>query len=181
VLPVDWLRKHAVSMTLPSPEVCAEGFDRYAEDGERGEWFTHRGESLAMRFARHTDGRQIVTWLSAQLGERTAALVWSGGMGYRSQPDAGPFELWVDGKKLIEARLSDQAVEWIGADGARLKFVPHVVNSEDRLGIFYLTLPPGSANPGRRVELSWRATGSGSRRWVSVAPYRDVVREIGGE
>jgi hypothetical protein len=106
--------------------------------------------------------------------------VWSGGIGYRSQPEAGEFELAVDGRKVCKVPFTGESAEWPCDGGGRLRYYVLRRTSEDTAGVFFLTLPKGQFEPGRAVSLTLSAPGKGSRRWISVAPYRDACRSFFG-
>lgn len=130
---------------------------------------------------RQTDGKQRIVWKSAALPgdwpHKTVTLVWAGGIGWRSQPDGGPFSLLVNGKHRIDFPFTTQSARWSSPDGAtRLDYVVRRSTNEDSFGLFFLTLPVTDLTPGQPAEVAITAPAADSRRWVSLVPYTDVVR-----
>ncbi len=55
-----------------------------------------------------------------------------------------------------------------------LRYLVRRRTGEDTLGIFLLTLPANQV-AGRSIELTLSSSVEGSRRWISVVPYSDVI------
>ena len=137
-------------------------------------------ETAAAQYAvRPTDGVQNITWKTAPLptgwNHDSVTFVWSGGIGYRSQPDAAAFELALNGQKLLDIPFTSSSTEWPCGPGATLRYFVLRKTPDDTAGLFFLTLPTSKVPPSRSVELTLSAPGKGSRRWISLVPYRDVL------
>jgi hypothetical protein len=164
--------------------VRVEGFDAVTDStAERTTWFTEREPAASLYTVRQTDGTQHVTWKTQPVpmdwARDTVTFVWSGGIGYGSQPEAGGWELAVDGRKACEVPFTDTSAEWPCAGGGTLRFYVLRRTSEDSAGLFFLTLPKGQWQAGKAVSLTLSTAGKGSRRWMSLAPYRDALRSLG--
>ena len=185
-LPIAWLREHVGQPPPVDRAACVEGFNAVVayddHAAERSRWFTERESACEQYVVRQTDGRQRFTWKTGPLPrdfrDSTVTFVWAGGMGYRSQPDAGPFILSMNGRKLCEVEFTSESGAWNCGDGVRLRFHVMRKTAEDSAGFFLLDVPRSRLTPGDGVELSWSAPGKGSRRWIAVAPYRDVLDDF---
>jgi beta-galactosidase len=181
-LPLPWLRDHVAKSPPPVDRaVCVEGFDAVVDDhaAERSRWFTERESAAEQYVVRQTDAGRRFTWKTGPLPQgfrgETVTFVWAGGVGYRSQPDAGPFVLSMNGHKLGEVPFTSESSSWSCGDGVMLHYWPIRKTGEDSAGFFLLDVPRAHlTSAGGTIELSWSAPGKGSRRWIAVAPYRDV-------
>lgn len=177
-LSANWLAGRIREIKVPEADICIDGFDRVIDSSaETTRWQTDRETSAPILVVRQTDGRHELTWRTASIPKNragtNAVFVWSGGMGYRSQPDRGPFELRLDGRLLCEISFVRDSGQWPCQGGGALRYSITDRTDEDTFGIFVLTLPASRAVPGKSFDLTLSASGTGSYRWVSVAPYRD--------
>ncbi|MBI5834666.1 MAG: hypothetical protein HZB16_20395 [Armatimonadetes bacterium] len=181
VLPVDWLRPRLSAITPPPVETWLEGYGKLGECTEAPTlWQTYREDNVPVHAVRQTDGAQRLTWQTAVLpGDwkpGTVALVWAGGMGWRSQPDGGAFTLVLNGKPLLDVPFTTTSATWRTADGTvTLQYDVRRTTDEDSFGVFWLSLPAGRLTPGQPATLSVTAPAGGSRRWMSLATYGDVA------
>jgi hypothetical protein len=88
----------------------------------------------------------------------------------------------VDGRRTLDFPFVTQTTTWRSADGAAaLRYIARRGTSEDTLGIFMLTVPAAVVAAGKPAELELTASAQGSKRWVSVVPYTDVVAAERGD
>ncbi len=182
-LPPDWLRPRLSAQTLPPPATWVEGFGTLLEATEPAtRWYTYREDDVPVNAVRATDGAQRLAWRTAPLPadwrHDTVTLVWAGGMGWQSQPAAGPFRLTLDGQPLLDVPFSVKPATWRSADGrAVLTYDVRRTTPEDSFGLFWLTLPADRLRPGQSATLAFTAPRAESRRWLSVSAYTDVAAQ----
>lgn len=185
-LPVEWLRQRVISVQPLDTKLCVEGFAAIIRStAEDTTWQTDRETNAKVYVIRESDGSHAFTWKTAPVPadwpKERAIFVWSGGMGFRSEPEVGAFELSLNGQPLCSIPFVTGSAEWQCHGGGTLRYEVSRKTGEDTFGLFLLTLPSSQLVPGQPVELTLTGAGKGSRRWVSVAPYQTVVQSLGGE
>jgi hypothetical protein len=180
-IPVEWLRKRVTETGLPDPADWSEGFGAVVASTAKAEpWHTHRDDMAPTYPVRQSDGAQSLRWRTAPVrpkpGSDTVTLVWAGGIGWSTEPEAGGFTLTVNGRHAVEFPFTVTGGQWSSADGTvRLRYTVRRTIAPDSFGLFFLTAPVGLFEPGRPAEIEVRAPGNGSKRWFALAPYRDAA------
>jgi hypothetical protein len=185
-LPVAWLRDRISTLALPEPAACVEGFNAViTSTAEKTRWQTYRGEDVPVYVVRNTDGAHRLTWKTAPLpldwSGNNVTFVWAGGLGYRSQPGGGSFVLEMNGRKVCDIPFVSASAQWPCDLSATLRYQVCRTTDEDTFGLFCLSIPTAKVVPGQPVELTLTGTAEGSQRWISVSPYRDVVKSLRDE
>jgi hypothetical protein len=186
-LPLAWLRDRVERMQLPEADTWVEGFAELVQATEaEAPWHSYREDNIPVHAIRQTDGEQRLVWRTApvptQWPHKVVTFVWAGGIGWRSQPGGGGFSLAMGGQRLLDFPFVTESTRWRSTDGSvTLDYQVRRSTSEDTFGLFLLTVPADRVMPGRAVELALTATAQGSRRWISVVPYTDVVATERGD
>jgi hypothetical protein len=162
---------------------CLAGYVRLtAPPSETALWHTYREDMVPGHFCRQTSPTNVVAWETAPApargvgGPETVRFAFAGGVGYRSEPDAGGFRLWVNDRLALEFDLTAETKVWKSTAGRiTLRFDVKRPLELDALGFFYLTVPTDGVVAGQPVRLRVESKGSGSRRWFALHPYTDLV------
>lgn len=176
-LPAAWLSEHLPPPPPQGPFV--QGFARIIEKGEEGLWHSYREDNITCYTCRQSRVGNVVEWetsgVPADLKAPQVTFIFSGGLGWMSQPRTQGFAFLVNGQEMLRFDLVDQATTWSSADNkVKLQFWPMREIPEDQLGLFYLTLPQELLRVGQPCRLSVRSLGKDSRRWFSVHGYTDL-------
>ncbi|MCY3020837.1 MAG: hypothetical protein NTW87_17610 [Planctomycetota bacterium] len=156
-----------------------QGFARLLQKGEEGVWHSYREDNIACYVCRQTAVGNAVEWETAAVPADwkapEATFIFSGGLGWKSQPKTQGFVFLVNGQEMLRFDLVDQVTTWSSADNkVKLQFWPMREIPEDQLGCFYVTLPQDLLRLGQPCRLSVRSLGKDSRRWFSIHGYTDV-------
>jgi hypothetical protein len=84
----------------------------------------------------------------------------------------------MNGQKLCDIPFTSASSTWPCGDGVTLRYWVIRKTEEDSAGFFLLELPRSRMTPGRGIELTLSTPGTGSGRWIAVAPYRDVLSDF---
>ena len=169
-LPLEWVRERVGRRTLPAGDTV-RGVARVLAQAETAVYPDYRGLSVPMHVCRQLQPGQAVEWESAPLPAKlseSVALTFAGGLGWRSQPAAGGFELLVNGQPLPSFDVTDRRTTWQGTPGAELLFIPRRSDAEDSMGLFHLRLPSNLVQPGKPCRLAVESKAEGSRRWFGL-------------
>ena len=185
-LPADWLRQQLQGADLPDPATFVNGFAQLVEATEPGQtWHSYRENDTPSLAVRQTDGKQRLVWETAAVPTNwphdTVTFVWTGGVGWRTEPEGGHFTLALDGTPLLDFPFTQQTTRWKTEDGTgRFSYVVKRLLGPDSFGVFYLTVPRASVTPGRPSQVAVTATAQDSHRWLGLNPYTDTVEHEAG-
>ena len=160
---------------------AANGCTRFREDDSAAsDWFNFCGDTVSRRFIRQENEGAAICWTAeAQEGYDNGLFVFSGGIGWQSQPARG-FELQIGDRTKIQFDIVREPSRWTDSNTkAELIFLPTWTSDEDASGFFVLQVPDQPA--GKPVQLSVRSMGSGSQRWFAVdleQDYPDRLRKL---
>jgi hypothetical protein len=173
-LPGSFLRQ-----ILPPTGQFIQGFAKLITKGEESTWHSYREDNVTCYVCRQTAVGNALEWETAAVPAdwkaSQATFVFSGGLGWKSQPRTQGFALLVNGQEVLRFDLADRPTPWSSADNrVKLQFWPLRELPEDQLGFFYVTLPQNLFRAGQPCRLSVRSLGKDSRRWFSVHAYTDV-------
>lgn len=121
--------------------------------------------------ARATDGTSTIAWKTPDAPAGGATFIWLAGLG--SNIGTCTFTLAVNGRNAASFTTAPRN-EWTidGAGGLRLAFTCILVDRNgDRFGLMRLTLPAGSYEPGKPVELKVTGEAAKSSAWVMTFTY----------
>ena len=176
-LPASYLRER---LPPPLPQgPFLQGFARMIQKGEEGIWHSYREDNIACYVCRQTQIGNAVEWetsaVPAGWKAAEAMFIFSGGLGWKSQPKTQGFAFLVNGREMLRFDLVEQVTTWSSSDKkVKLQFWPVRELPEDQLGFFYVTIPQELVRSGQPCRLSVRSLGADSRRWFSMHAYTDV-------
>ncbi len=184
-IPLDWIRQHAALGILPdNEETWMEGFGKVLESTESTKWHSYREKLNSCSIVRGTDGKQIVRWKTPSVRQGFShdriTFVFAGGIGWRTQPEMGPFSLEFNGKPLLDFPWKQSDFIANSRDGlAKLRYSMFRQDNEDCFGVFFLTVPAALISPGKPVELAVSARqANDSKRFFLLNNHKDVVRDL---
>ena len=121
--------------------------------------------------ARATDGTSTIAWRSEPAPAGGVTLVWLTGFG--SNLGAKNFTLSMNGTPVaVFSTASSDGWTIEGPAGKRLQFTCVLVDrNQDRFGLMRLTLPTGTYEAGKAVELRITGEAAKSPAWVMVFTY----------
>jgi hypothetical protein len=159
---------------------CAQGFLRVVKnEGEKASWHTALEDNAECYFCRQTQPGNLVAWETAPAPAEIPGgivFVFAGGLGWKSEPDAGGYTFLVNNQPVLDFNLTTEAKSWSSPDGqAELRFHPTRQLALDALGYFYVRLAPGLVVPGQPCRLGVKSKGRNSKRWFGLHPYTDLV------
>ncbi|MBL8890242.1 MAG: neutral/alkaline non-lysosomal ceramidase N-terminal domain-containing protein [Planctomycetaceae bacterium] len=154
-------------------------------------WYDFTGGMRQRPYVRQQSLDHKLTWLSAPwdpvskapaeagVEEDDAAydyLVFTGGLGYRSQPLTAGFRLQVQpGGETLDFDLSRNAITWQSNSGElRLDYLPTWRSEEDSAGFFLLQTPRG-IDKTKEYQIAVQSLGTASLRWFSVDPQEGAM------
>ena len=186
---VVWPREELMP-TVSLPEGTTLGFVRTVPSNfESSVWKSWKEDDVRNFVCRQTSKENALSWLTAPVGagQDRVSFVFSGGLGYRGQPDAGGFALEVGDKEVLRFDLppadarpkatgKTSTVEWTGEAGVTLSMEILRLTEQDTFGRFTLTVPRELLSGGAACEkITVRSLGEGSRRWFAVVPMFDLT------
>ena len=173
--PVSMLRVCA----LPSGPYLTGFRKLLSETCERGQTRSYRGVDVEHYICRQTEAGTRLTWAADPMptdwDEDKLVYVFAGGFGWHSEPRTDGFRFWLNEKPCISFNLPEDSRTWVSDDGqVKLRYESKWNNTEDWSGLFYLEVANSVLTPGEPVQFSVESMGSGSRRWLALAPYADL-------
>ncbi|MEM7383347.1 MAG: hypothetical protein AAF514_00250 [Verrucomicrobiota bacterium] len=106
-------------------------------------------------------------------------LCFVGGLGWNSEPEVGGFVLSVGGRESIRFDVTRTKKSWVSEDGEnRLTYVPTWSSEVDSGGFFFLELSHFRLTADRRISLSVRSVGQGSRRWFALDSEQKIEERL---
>ncbi|HAD59920.1 MAG TPA: hypothetical protein DCG12_11805 [Planctomycetaceae bacterium] len=157
------------SLAANAANGCAQFRD---DDSAASDWFNFCGDTVSRRFIRQESEGTEIRWTAESLKGRSSGLyVFSGGIGWQSQPAKG-FELQVNDTTNIQFDITQEPTSWTDVNKTtELIFVPTWTSDEDASGFFLLRVPGWPAE--KPLQLSVRSRGSGSQRWFAIDREQD--------
>ncbi|MBQ6619056.1 MAG: hypothetical protein IJH68_02775 [Thermoguttaceae bacterium] len=186
---VSWPRE-AVMPTVSLPEGTTLGFVRTLPSNfESSLWKSWKADDVRNLVCRQTSKENVLSWLTAPApaDAESVTFVFSGGLGYREQPETGGFALEVNGQEVLtfdlppasalsKARGKTSVYRWTCDNGVTLSLEILRFTGQDTFGRFSLSVPrellSGEAG-GEKISV--RSLGEGSRRWFAVVPMFDLT------
>ncbi|HEY5913445.1 MAG TPA: sugar-binding domain-containing protein [Verrucomicrobiae bacterium] len=178
-LPASFLNQRIADTPVPEGPFLP-GFARLlSTNSERADYPSYREASAPLIVCRQLEPGRSLEWETAPVPARwnaaRATFVFSGGLGWKSQPQTPGFVLLVNGRELLTFDVASEGHTWLAPGGnARLSFAPEKNLPEDALGLFYLTVPADRLEPGKPCRLAVQSQGKDSRRWFGLNPYPDL-------
>ncbi|MBQ2684378.1 MAG: hypothetical protein IJG02_10970, partial [Thermoguttaceae bacterium] len=151
---VSWPRE-AVMPTVSLPEGTTLGFVRTLPSNfESSLWKSWKADDVRNLVCRQTSKENVLSWLTAPApaDAESVTFVFSGGLGYREQPETGGFALEVNGQEVLtfdlppasalsKARGKTSVYRWTCDNGVTLSLEILRFTGQDTFGRFSLSVP----------------------------------------
>lgn len=151
------------------------GFTRLSASAHgTSSWYDYSGGLRQRPLLRQTEAGAELSWETGPLqpGPSMSAVLFTGAIGWSSQPETEGFALVVDGldgEVLFDVTL--QPSSWVSSDGRiRLDYLPTWRSTEDSAGLFLLSFAQPEMELPDAVTLRVRSRGAHSQRWFAVDP-----------
>ena len=148
-------------------------------EGEEARWFNFAGDQVERMFIRQERTGAELGWKSPvlhALPSQPLVLCFTGGVGWRSQPQRKGFALTVNGQESLVFGVSSKPARWVSKDGEiELWYLPTWTSNEDSGGFFFIVIGESFVAPKEKINFSVRSLGEGSKRWFAI----DSKQEIG--
>ncbi len=148
------------------------GYQRLlTENPQRSLWYNYSGGQTDRPFIRQTDEEQSLKWITAPTKGfgPLANFLFSGGLGWQSEPATDGFEMVLGGRQVVELDVTLHSKSWQSADGqVRLDYLVTWQSDTDSGGLFYLRVPRDLLDAKDRLTIEVRSRGSGSKRWFAL-------------
>jgi hypothetical protein len=176
---LEALRKSVKTVNHPGGPYL-QGFARIVtNEAETVLWHTALEDNVEGFVCRQTRPGNLITWETAPVPTEIStqiAFVFAGGLGWKSEPEAGGYVFLVNGKPALDFNFTMEAKSWSSSDGKiELRFRPTRLLPDDALGYFYVRLTPDIIVPGRPCILGVQSKGQRSKRWFGLHPYADLL------
>jgi hypothetical protein len=152
------------------------GFRRLlVNPGEDGYYPSYREEHARLFVCRQTKRGNLIAWETSPMpkdfsGDRVT-FVFSGGLGFSSQPKTEGFVLEIDGRDAVRFDMPATG-KWESTDKrVELRLDVRRRNSLDEFGLYFLKLPRDMLKAGQPCRLGVRSLGTGSQRSFFLNPY----------
>jgi hypothetical protein len=179
VLPADYLALAEGRTPTPPTAPRVNGFERMISSMEPALAYHSYSRCWLIR---QSDGTQRLEWETApvKLGASDQiSLVWTGAMGFISQP-RGSFKIELNGRPLLDFDVTRSSRVWSSADGrAELFFDVKESPGQDAFGVMCLTVPTEMLTDGKPATISVVGAKSASARWFMVADNPDTLGHEG--
>jgi len=156
------------------------GFGELSSEGaEQDAWFNYSGIKQRRPFIRQLEMGARLAWKTAPIeslpDHGNAVLLFLGGIGWTSEPETDGFVLSVNGQQSLQFDVTRNVTAWRSAGGElRLDYFPTWTSNVDSGGFFYLEVPRSLLEPEKSLDLAVTSIGTGSKRWFSLDPIKDV-------
>lgn len=176
---LEALRSSATTPSHPGGPY-QQGFTRVVKcEAEKFAWHTALEDNVESYLCRQTKPGNLITWETAPVPKEASgevSFVFAGGLGWKSEPDAGGYTLLVNDKPALDFNFTMAAQSWKSPDGRiELRFRPTRLLQDDALGYFYVRLAPDLVAPGKACTFGVQSKGQGSKRWFALHPYTDLL------
>lgn len=170
---------------LPELDQLTAGFARWSANPQRSSWYDYLGLTRNRGFLRQESLDNRLSWSTAPVrtSEGDVWLVFTGGMGWKSQPAVGGFELEVQvGDERIASLKFDiePSAQALVSDGQRLTlwYLPTWRSDEDTAGLYVLRVSSEKLLDGESLNLVVRSLGVSSQRWFAIDDNSDPLELI---
>jgi beta-galactosidase len=178
----EWPEAYFDERAMDTPPVTGPfiaGFASSSTEDQVQRYMSYREEHAPYHILRQTDTANRLEWTTAPVPEPFdsdhATFVFAGGLGWRTQPETPGFAFCVNGKRILNFDITDQARQWQDSDsGISLVFMPRRRLPEDTAGIFFVVVPAQHLTPAAPCTFAVESLGTGSMRWFGLNLYTRV-------
>ena len=156
------------------------GFAELTSEGaEQDAWFNYSGIKQRRPFIRQLEKGATLAWKTTPIeslpDDGNVVLLFLGGVGWTSEPETDGFVLSVNGQRSLQFDVTREVTTWRSTDGElRLDYFPTWTSNVDSGGFFYLDVSRSVLEQGNSLDLAVTSIGTGSKRWFSLDPIKDV-------
>ncbi len=164
--------------------LAQHGFDSVQyRDYDELTWYDYLGRMRQPRpLVRQEAVGKRLRWNTPQWDQRgngPLVLSFSGGLGWRSQPETAGFELTVNDKQKLTFDITREPDHWKNESGdMELFYLPIWLSNEDSAGFFLLVIQPEAVREGQPLDLEVKSLGAGSQRWFAVDKMKDSAESL---
>ena len=156
-----------------------EGLARITENqGAEDAWYDFTGGMRKRPYIRQQAIGTTLAWETSPLPaekERPPTFVFTGAVGYESEPRTDGFELRVGDADPVRFDVTRTFKEWTNDDrSVQLAYYPTWSSEVDSAGFFYLTVATTSLPAGQPLTVRVRSLGKGSQRWFAIDPVPNL-------
>jgi len=152
---------------------------------EETEWNNYSGDFVHRSFIRQQTADMEVKWdvpIILNQYDSTHVYVFTGGLGWQSEPETRGFLLSVQHEEKIEFDVTKKLSHWVSNDGTvEMIYLPTWESGVDSGGFFFVSLINIPPNNKGVLEFSVRSLGNGSRRWFALdtkGPSLNQIRKL---
>lgn len=149
---------------------------------EETEWHDYAGDFVRRSFIRQQTADMELKWDASIIPRQNASAniyVFTGGLGWQTEPETRGFLLSVQGEEKIEFDVTKKLAHWVSKDGTvEMIYLPTWESGVDSGGFFFVSLITIPDNNQGVVEFSVRSLGNGSRRWFALDSKEPSLNQI---
>ena len=149
---------------------------------EETEWHDYAGDFVRRSFIRQQTADMELKWDASIIPRQNASAniyVFTGGLGWQTEPETRGFLLSVQGEEKIEFDVTKKLAHWVSKDGTvEMIYLPTWESGVDSGGFFFISLITIPDNNQGVVEFSVRSLGNGSRRWFALDSKEPSLNQI---
>ena len=152
---------------------------------EETEWHNFAGDFVQRSFIRQQTLDMELKWDTPIVPGQNASTniyVFTGGLGWQTEPETRGFLLSVQDEEKIEFDVTKKLSHWISKDGTvEMIYLPTWESGVDSGGFFFVSLISIPDDHQGFIEFSVRSLGNGSRRWFALdikEPSLNQIRKL---
>ena len=149
---------------------------------EETEWHNFAGDFVQRSFIRQQTLDMELKWDTPIVPGQNASTniyVFTGGLGWQTEPETRGFLLSVQDEEKIEFDVTKKLSHWISKDGTvEMIYLPTWESGVDSGGFFFVSLISIPDNHQGFIEFSVRSLGNGSRRWFALDTKEPSLNQI---
>ena len=116
---------------------------------------------------------------SGKRDKRNMTFCFSGGLGWKTEPETGGFRMLINGKDPIVFDVTTNPAIWLSSDKSiELIYLPTWSSSLDSAGFFFVNFLGPYELEGTNVKISVSSLGQGSKRWFAVDSEQNILKRL---
>lgn len=150
--------------------------------GQSTEWHNFSGDFVERKFIRQSEKGVQMSWsfaFSGKRDKRNMTFCFSGGLGWKTEPETGGFRMLINGKDPIVFDVTTNPAIWLSSDKSiELIYLPTWSSSLDSAGFFFVNFLGPYELEGTNVKISVSSLGQGSKRWFAVDSEQNILKRL---
>ena len=150
--------------------------------GERTEWHNFSGDFVERSFIRQSKRGVEISWkflLNEVKSNEEIVLCFTGGLGWKTEPETGGFMMYVNGKSSIAFDVTTSPRIWSSSDQRiKLLYLPTWSSDLDSGGFFFLHILNPDEQERNDIKISVASNGQESKRWFAVDLEQKIVDRL---